>query len=105
MQNRKKTLLLTLSTILLGACASTDDHLQEYASLSCMQLAEEIGRNKAIEEDSTYDGVGASIDAIVSENDWEVATAGIEGAIALAENSDSKSRLEILDVMLANKGC
>lgn len=98
------TLLFTFSA-LLSACATREEITQEYSGLTCMDLAREIGRAEGFKESANADEIGAGLDIILADEDYEIAEAGIEAVIASSTKSDANTRKDILEEMLVRKGC
>lgn len=104
---RMKTLGALLFTVsaLVTACATREDITQEYSGLNCMELAREIGRAEGFYESANADEIGAGLDIILADEDHEIAEAGIEAVIASSTKSDANTRKDVLQEMLARRGC
>ncbi|MEL6666483.1 MAG: hypothetical protein AAFQ24_10120 [Pseudomonadota bacterium] len=106
MQRRQTlgALILGFSAV-LSACTTPEDITQEYSGLSCMDLAREIGRAEGFKESANADEIGAGLDIILADEDYEFVEAGIEAIIASSTKSDANTRMDILQETLVRNGC
>jgi len=102
--NARFVLALVAPIIVLGGCATVEDKLDDYQFLSCVELDQEIGKQKYRKEDARSDRFGANIDSIFGDKDERDEASGeILGADITEE--DAETGLEALRRLKRRKGC
>ena len=93
---------VTASILALGACASDDTHT---ASMSCTELAREIGRATQTRDDAAVDSVVGTIDMLAADNKADEISGGVESLVGDISGAAAQRELDALGRTFVQKGC
>ena len=97
--------LLSVAVIsMVGGCATVEDKLDEYQSFSCVELDQEIGKQRYRKQEAKVDGAVADIEGILGDKE-EREEADVDGLVADINEDDSRISLKALRQLKADKGC
>lgn len=86
----------------LGACATNETSL---SSMSCTDLAREIGKATQTRDDAAVDSVVGTIDMLAADNTADEITGGVDSLVGDISGAAAESRLDTLNRAFAQKGC
>lgn len=101
----KKTITLSTlaaSVLALAACATDDATI---ASMSCTELAHEIGRATQSRDDAAVDSVVGTIDMLVADNKADEIAGGAESLAGDISGAAAQSEIDRLNRVFVQKGC
>jgi hypothetical protein len=104
MIRKKMTVLSTAiaAALALGACATDDAPI---ASMSCTDLAREIGKATQTRDDAAVDSFVGTIDMLVADNKADEIDGGVESIIGDISGAAAQSELGTLNQAFVQKGC
>lgn len=101
-----KTLILTaaiLAGLALSACS--DPNAIPVSTMSCTDLAHEIGRYTQVRDDATIDSLAASVDNLFTDEKEKLITNSVEALAEDITGVDATQRLDVLNRAYAQRGC
>ena len=97
--------ILTFALIsTIGGCATVEDKLDDYQNFNCVELDQEIGKQRYRKEEAKVDGAIADVEGILGDKE-EREEADVDGLVADINKDDSKISLKALRQLKAEKGC
>ena len=92
----------TAAILALGACAS--DSVQ-VTSMSCTDLAREIGRATQTRDDANVDSILGTVEMLAADNKDDEISSGVESLVGDISGSVAQSELDTLNRAFVQKGC
>jgi len=93
---------VTATVLALGACASDETSI---ASMSCTDLAREIGKATQTRDDAAVDSVVGTIDMLAADNKADEITGGVDSLVGDISGAAAQSELDTLNRTFVQKGC
>jgi hypothetical protein len=88
--------------LVLGACA---DDRPPLASMSCTDLAREIGRATQSRDDAAIDSLAGTIDILAADNRADEISGGVDSLVGDITGATAQSELDTLNNVFVQKGC
>lgn len=105
MTNTKTMTAVLCSALLLAACTEPKLSNADLNSLSCTDLAREIGKFGQIEKDAKADNLKGTIDLIVSDDEGDQIVAGAETISSEVVRADAEKEYARLESAFIRRGC
>ncbi len=97
------TLSAAIATALaLGACSADETPI---TSMSCTQLAHEIGKATQTRDDAAVDSVFGTVDMLTADNKADEITGGVESIAGDITGAAAQSEIDKLNRVFVQKGC
>lgn len=90
---------------MLSACGETQNQLTVARSLTCTELAREIGKREQRRDSARVEGVFNSIISVVADDEETREGASIDSAINTVDEIDAERSFEQLNEIYSSKGC
>lgn len=104
-KNISRLTAVVATALTLSACHHTDELRLQVASMSCTDLAREIGRYTQMRDDAAIDSLSASIDGLITKKKNERIASGIEAVAEDITEMMAREKLDVLNVEYARRGC
>lgn len=90
------------AVLTLGACAAADTPI---SSMSCTDLAREIGKATQTKDDAAVDSIVGTIDMLAADNTADEITGGVDALVGDISGAAAQRQLDTLNSAFAQKGC
>lgn len=91
--------------LLLSACAEKKLSNAELYSLSCTELAREIGKFGQIKKNADEDSLTGTLEMFISEDEGDQIVAGAESVVGDLASRDADEELTRLQAAFSRRGC
>lgn len=97
--------LATTCAVMLAGCASESFSNARLSSMSCTDLAREIGRYTQMRDDADADSLVGTIDMVIADNREDEIVAGAESIIGDITSAGAERELSRLQSAYVQRGC
>lgn len=97
--------IATTFAVLLAGCAADEFTNARLSTMSCTDLAREIGRYTQIRDDANVDSITGTIDFVLADSKEDEIVAGAESIIGDIASADAENGLSRLQAAWVQRGC